>query len=65
MYAIGTLGESPIASIECPSELHQILADFCDTIPDELPDELPPVKYIQYAIDFVPLSNLPNLLHYR
>ena len=45
--------------------MKNLLYDFVDMVPDELPSELPPLKDIQYAIDLVPCSQLPNLPHYR
>jgi len=65
VYAIVALDESSSALVGFPPEVHQILTDFSDIMPDELPDELPPLRDIQHAIDFVSGFNLPNLPQYR
>lgn len=57
MPSKNTLDSSPDVSI--------LLDEFKDTMPDYLPDELLPIRDIQYAIDLVPGSQLPNLSHYR
>ncbi|KAL3504168.1 hypothetical protein ACH5RR_034009 [Cinchona calisaya] len=41
------------------------LSDFFDIAPEDLPNELPPMRDVQHAIDFIPGSQLPNLLSYR
>lgn len=46
-----------------PPEVHKLLEEFLDVIPDELPSE--PMRDIQHAIELVPGSQLPNLPHYR
>ena len=51
--------------IDVPLEVKNFLDDFVDMVPDELLSELPPLRDIQHAIDLVPGSQLPNLLHYR
>ena len=51
--------------VDVPLEVKNLLDDFIDMVPNELPSELPPLKDIQHAIDLVPGSQLPNLLHYR
>ena len=51
--------------VDVPLEVENLLDDFIDMVPDEFPSELPPLRDIQYAIDLVPGSQLPNLPHYR
>ena len=63
LVAKGVPSDSSI--IDVPLEVENLLNDFVDMVPDELPSELPPLRDIQYAIDFVPGSQLPNLSHYR
>ena len=64
VVCIGCLGwVSQHASWDSSSS--QFISDFNDIMPAELPDELPPLLDIQHAIDFVPDSSLPNLLHYK
>ncbi|KAL9252363.1 hypothetical protein AKJ16_DCAP10859 [Drosera capensis] len=37
-----------------------LLEEFADVIPDELLAGLPPMRDIQYYIDFVPGASIPN-----
>nr|GLL31626.1 uncharacterized protein LOC109163967 [Ipomoea trifida] len=37
-----------------PGELHSLLKEFSDVVPEDLPDGLPPLRDIQHQIDLVP-----------
>ena len=50
---------------EIPKEVEPILAEFVDTVPEEIPHGLPPMRDIQHQIDLVPSSVLPNKPAYR
>ncbi|XP_068645184.1 uncharacterized protein [Aristolochia californica] len=45
---------------DLPVEVHQLLAEFSDLMPEELPPGLPPMRDIQHQIDLVSGSSLPN-----
>ena len=49
---------------DLPVEIDDLLEGFDDVVPEELPSELPPLRDIR-VIDLVPVSQLPNLPHYR
>ena len=53
------------ATIDIPTKVQEVLADFPDLYPNELLNELPPMQNIQHHIDLVPGTSLPNLPHYR
>jgi hypothetical protein len=42
-----------------------MLKEFQNIMPDKVPNRLPPMREVQHAIDLIPGSTLPNLLHYR
>ena len=48
-----------------PTELASMLEEFQDIMPDEMLKQLPPMRDVQHAINLIPGSTLPNLLHYR
>jgi len=48
-----------------PIEFSTLLEEFQDIIPHEVPNQLPPKREVQYVIDLIPRSTLPNLPHYR
>jgi hypothetical protein len=49
---------------EPPKKTREVLKEFLDIFLFKLPDVLPLTHDIQYAIDFIPDSILPNLPHY-
>ncbi|RVW32882.1 Transposon Ty3-G Gag-Pol polyprotein [Vitis vinifera] len=64
VVALVVKGQSE-ATINIPTKVQEVLADFPDLSPNELPNELPPMRNIQHHIDLVPRASLPNLPHYR
>ena len=62
MKEVGIKDAGSISSIPKATEL---LNNFSDIAPANLPSELPPLHNIQHSIDFMPGSQLPNLLAYR
>ena len=63
MKEVGIKDAGSISSI--PKKATELLNDFSDIAPANLPSELPPLHNIQHSIDFMPGSQLPNLLAYR
>ena len=53
------------SKVDYPKEVASLLSEFHDIFSEDLLDYLPPMRNIQYAIDLVPGSTLPNLSHYR
>ena len=50
---------------EIPKEVELILEEFVDVVPEEIPHGLRPMRDIQYQIDLVPGSILPNKSAHR
>ncbi|XP_020266906.1 uncharacterized protein LOC109842438 [Asparagus officinalis] len=50
---------------DIPEQLTSLLKEFRDIMPEEFPARLSLLRNIQYHIDLVPGSPLPNLPHYR
>ena len=48
-----------------PSAIVTLLRDFEDVFPNDVPNGLPPIRGIEYQIDFIPKSNIPNRLAYK
>lgn len=49
---------------DMPERAREVLVEFGDMLPDELPTGLPPMRDIQYQIDLLLGSILPNRPHY-
>ncbi|KAE8670845.1 hypothetical protein F3Y22_tig00112069pilonHSYRG00031 [Hibiscus syriacus] len=50
---------------DLPVEVQRVLAEFSNLMPEDLPPGLPPMRDIQYQIDLVHGSSLPNRPAYR
>ena len=48
-----------------PSLAVSLLQEFEDVFLEEMPNELPPIRGIEYQIDFVPGAAIPNRPAYR
>ena len=48
-----------------PSVAISLLQEFDDVFPDNTPSGLPPLRGIEYLIDFVPRASIPNRPAYR
>src|SRR5262249_13955463 len=48
-----------------PSVIISLLQDYDDIFPEEIPKGLPPIRGIEYHIDFVPGASIPNKTAYR
>ncbi|XP_031284280.1 uncharacterized protein LOC116143002 [Pistacia vera] len=57
--------ENEVSFLALPEEVKHLLQEFSDVVPDEIPPRLPPTRDIQYAIDFIPGSVIPNKPAYR
>ncbi|KAL6346066.1 hypothetical protein AAG906_025346 [Vitis piasezkii] len=64
VVALVVKGQSE-ATINIPTKVQEVLADFLNLSPNELLNEFPPMRNIQHQIDLVPGASLPNLPHYR
>jgi hypothetical protein len=48
-----------------PSNIVSLLQEFEDVLPEEVPQGLPPIRGIEYQIDFIPGASIPNRPAYR
>jgi hypothetical protein len=48
-----------------PSDIVSLLQEFEDVLPEEVPHGLPPIRGIEYQIDFIPGASIPNRPTYR
>ena len=48
-----------------PSDFVVLLQDFEDLFSEEMPSSLPPLRGIEYKIDFIPGAPIPNRPAYR
>ncbi|XP_042521337.1 uncharacterized protein LOC122094805 [Macadamia integrifolia] len=65
IIALVTKAAEPVIEVKHSPQIKQLLADFSDLVLEELLDKLPPMRDIQYAIDLVSGSVLPNVPTYR
>ena len=43
-----------------PSVVVSLLQEYEDVFPNDVPSRLPPIRRIEYQIDFVPSATIPN-----
>lgn len=48
-----------------PNKIQPLLTEFADITTLEMPDRLPLLRVIQYHIDLIPDTSLPNLPYYH
>ncbi|XP_068655731.1 uncharacterized protein [Aristolochia californica] len=66
VYALLPCGKSiTYVTPDLPAEVHQLLAEFSDLIPEDLPPGLPTMRDIQHQIELVPWSNFRYRPVYR
>ncbi|XP_038701863.1 uncharacterized protein LOC119998593 [Tripterygium wilfordii] len=54
-----------ISNADLLEAVHHIITKFGDVFPEDMPQGLPPLQDIQYQIDLVSGSSLPNKPHYH
>ncbi|XP_056167648.1 uncharacterized protein LOC115661510 [Syzygium oleosum] len=52
-------------SPEIPTQIMPLLEEFADVVPEEMPPGLPPMRDIQYCIDFIPGAVILHKAAYR
>ncbi|GJV96511.1 putative CCCH-type zinc finger family protein [Tanacetum coccineum] len=64
VFTLVAVEENDIIS-EAPLQVHPLLKEFADVIPDDIPPGLSAMRDIQHCIDFIPGSAIPNRPAYR
>ncbi|GJZ92201.1 reverse transcriptase domain-containing protein [Tanacetum coccineum] len=64
VFTLMVVKENEIIS-EAPLQVQPLLREFADVIPGDIPPGLPAMRDIQYCIDFIPVSAIPNRPPYR
>ncbi|PKU81321.1 RNA-directed DNA polymerase [Dendrobium catenatum] len=64
MFALVIRESAPDCPAESNERVERLLSEFQDVLTNAV-NTLPPLRSLQHHIDFVPGSNLPNLLHHR
>src|SRR3954471_5537724 len=62
-FALMIFEENEVCS-DFPQEVHPLLKEFADVIPEEIPPGLSPIRDIQHCIDFFPGVSIPNKAAY-
>ncbi|XP_027127804.1 uncharacterized protein [Coffea arabica] len=50
---------------DIPLEVKSLLQEYADVFPEDMPSGLPPLRGIEYQIDFIPGASLPNRPTYK